>query len=74
MNGSITWGVHENAGLSEQGMDITDNDYTRAIVSEETLSKIDEIREKVISGEIQVKSAITMSTEELNEIKDSAAK
>ena len=55
-------------------MDITDNDYTRAIVSEETLSKIDEIREKVISGEIQVKSAITMSTEELNEIKDSAAK
>ncbi len=74
VNGSITWGVHENAGLSEQGMDITDNDYTRAIVSEETLSKIDEIREKVISGEIQVKSAITMSTEELNEIKDSAAK
>ena len=73
INGTINWGVQENAGISDGGMDITVNDYTNAIVSEDIINQISEIKEKIISGEIKVKSAMTMTTEELNQIKDSAA-
>lgn len=73
INGSITWGVQENAGIADGGMDITVNDYTNAVISEDILNQISEIKEKIVSGEIEVKSAMTMSTEELNEIKDSAS-
>ena len=68
----IEWGAHENAGIAEKGMDIVENEYTKAIVSEEILGQVDEIRQKIASGEIEVKSAMTMSPEELNQIKDSA--
>lgn len=72
MKDEIEWGAHENAGIAEKGMDIVENEYTKGIVSEEILGQVDEIRQKIASGEIEVKSAMTMSPEELNQIKDSA--
>lgn len=74
INGTITWGAQENAGLAENGMDIAINDYTKANVSEDILNQVEDAKEKIVSGEIEVKSAMTMSTDELNEFKDSAAK
>lgn len=72
LNGSIQWGTHENAGLKEDGMALADNEYLRNIVPEDTLKQVEEIKGKIISGEIEVKSAIGMSTDDLNKIKDSA--
>ena len=74
INGTITWGAQENAGLAENGMDIAINDYTKANVSEDILNQVEDAKAKIVSGEIEVKSAMTMSTDELNEFKDSAAK
>lgn len=72
LNDKIQWGTHENAGLKEDGMALADNEYLRKIVPEDTLKQVDEIKGKIVSGEIVVKSAIGMSTDDLNKIKESA--
>lgn len=72
LNDKIQWGTHENAGLKEDGMALADNEYLRKIVPEDTLKQVEEIKGKIVSGEIVVKSAIGMSTDDLNKIKESA--
>ena len=72
LNDKIQWGTHENAGLKEDGMALADNEYLRKIVPEDTLKQIDDIKGKIVSGEIVVKSAIGMGTDDLNKIKESA--
>lgn len=72
LNDKIEWGTHENAGIKEDGMALADNEYLRNIVPDDVLKKVDDIKAKIVSGEIEVKSAIGMSTDDLNKIKESA--
>lgn len=72
LNGEIQWGNHEIAGLDINGVNLADNKYFRALVPEEIINQVEDIREKIISGEIVVNTAIGMSTEEINEIKAKA--
>ena len=55
-------------------MGLADNEYYQAIVPEELRKEVVEITNKIISGEIKVATAIGLSTEEVNKIKDSASK
>jgi basic membrane protein A len=74
VNGEIEWGKHIGAGLAENGMSLADNKYYREIVPAEIIEKVEEITEKVKSGEIEVPTAIGMSTEEVEAIKAKASK
>ena len=40
--------------LENGGVGLTDMEYTRDFVGEETIQKLDELKEQIISGEIQV--------------------
>lgn len=72
LDNKIDWGTHENAGLAQNGMALADNEFLRNIVPEDILSKVTEIEDKIKSGEIVVSSAIGMSTDDLNKVKESA--
>jgi basic membrane protein A len=51
--GKFTGGVH-SFGLKEGGVGFVFNDSNKALVGAETKAKVDELRQKIISGEIKV--------------------
>ncbi|MBP9478945.1 MAG: BMP family ABC transporter substrate-binding protein [Sebaldella sp.] len=54
-NGKFVGGVYEY-GVKEGGVGLTDFKYTKDKIGEENIKKLDEIKQKIISGEIVVKS------------------
>ena len=69
--GELSWGTHEYVGLSGDSMGLADNEVYQEKLSEEEREYVKEIKEKIISGEIKVKTAIGMSTEEVEQIRES---
>ena len=67
--GKLPWGTNESLGLKENGMGLAKNSYYEASVPEEIRAKLEEIEKKLISGEIQVGTAIGKSKTELDEIR-----
>ena len=72
IDGSMTFGQHFAVNLAGGGVGLADNDYYQAAVPEETRVQIDEIAKKIISGDIQVSTAIGMDTDTYQALKDSA--
>lgn len=70
--GTLAWGTHEYVGLVDDAMGLAENDIYKLQVSEEVRAQVEELKQKIISGEITVKSAIGMSSKEINEIRDQA--
>lgn len=70
---SIKWGEVEAWGFANGGVEFVRNDYYYSLVSEELDKHMTELEEKIISGEIQVPTAMGMPTEEWEEIKASVA-
>jgi basic membrane protein A len=71
VEGTLPYGTHEEMGVKEGGVGLAENNYYNSMLSEENKSKINEIKEKMIAGEITVHSAFGMSTEEIDAIRDS---
>ena len=69
LNNDIPWGTSEVMGLEEGTVGLAKNEIYEKTVPQEIKDQIDEIEQKVISGEIEVKSALTMTTEELDAIR-----
>ncbi len=69
--GTLPYGTAENLGFAEGAVGLADNEYFNTLVSDDVRGELQEIQEMIINGEITVNSAIGMSTEEINEIKDS---
>lgn len=72
--GTLPYGSAENLGFAEGAVGLADNEYFNTLVSEELRGELKDLEDKIINGEITVSTAIGMSTEELNEIKDSVKK
>lgn len=71
--GTLPLGEYQMIGFKEEGVGIAKNEFYQAAVTEEIKAKVEEIEQKLFNGEIEVKTAIGMSTEELNEIRGSVA-
>lgn len=71
MNGQLTWGCIEEYGVKEGASGIAKNDIYEASVDDETKKYIDELEEKIKSGELTVPSAFTMPNDEFMELKNS---
>jgi len=71
LEGTLPYGSAENLGMAEEAVGLADNEYFNSLISEEIRDELKDIEDKIMNGEIAVTSAIGMSTEELNEIKDS---
>ncbi len=69
--GTLAWGTHQYVGLADNAMGLAENDIYKAAVSEEVRNYANELRSKIISGEITLKTAIGMSTDEVKSIRDS---
>lgn len=71
IEGTAKFGSYEAAGLKSGSVGMARNKYFDGIFTEEQKAKLEELENKVNSGEIKVKTAIGMSTEELQQIKNS---
>lgn len=71
IKGELKLGENEVLGISEGGVGLADNEFYQSMISEELRNEIAALQEKIIAGEIQVGTALGMSTDELNTIRDS---
>lgn len=70
-DGTMTYGNNYVLGLDSGAVGLAKNENYMALVPSEIQSEIDEIEGKIISGEIEVASAFSMSTEEVVALRDS---
>lgn len=71
--GTLPWGQEEALGLSDGAVGLSDNEFYQKLVPEDVKVKIDEASDAIARGEISVKSAYGLTTEEVREIINSVA-
>jgi basic membrane protein A len=71
--GTLPYGTHETLGVAEGGVGLAKNSYYQELLTEEIKNELDSIEQLLIDGEITVSSAFGMSSEEINEIRDSVS-
>lgn len=70
--GTLEYGLHELVGLERQAVGLAENEYYQA-VSEDIRAQIEEAKEAIINGEIEIKSGFQMTTEEINDYRNTVA-
>lgn len=71
MNGTLPYGEPEELGLVEEAVGLANNDFYQSNVSDELRAELAEMADMIANGQITVSSAMGMSTEALNELRDS---
>lgn len=69
--GSVKWGSLESMGVAEGVAGIAQNEYYDKHVPNEVKEKLEAIKQDIIDGKIVVDTAFSMSTSEINALKDS---
>ncbi len=67
---NLPWGELEVVGVAEGVTGIAKNDHYKEILSQEIRDKIDEIEAKIVKGEITIPTALGMSVDQVNEIRN----
>ena len=73
MAGTLEYGQTVTYGFAEGGVALVKDAHYEEMVPAEIREKLDELEQQIISGEIQVRSAIGMEQEEIDEIRSSVA-
>ncbi len=73
LEGTLPYGEAEALGIQEEAVGLANNDFYQENVDQELRDYIKEIEEMIDAGEITVRSALGMSTEELDELRDSVS-
>lgn len=68
MDGTLKYGVSESLGFSEGGVELIKDEHYEEMLPESIRNMIDELQEKITSGELTVQTSAAMSTEELQKI------
>ena len=71
MEGEVNYGVKEYYGLKDDAVGIADNEFYQKLMSEEDRQTIEELKDKVMNGEVELTETMGLTTEELVEIRDS---
>ncbi len=71
MDGEVNYGAKEYYGLKEEAVGIADNEFYQKLMSDENRQTIEELKEKVMNGEVELTETMGLTTEELVEIRDS---
>ena len=71
LEGKLEYGKAESLGFSEGGVEIVKDAHYEKMVPAAIRAQLDELEQKIISGEITVDTALGKSTEEIQAIKDS---
>lgn len=67
----LKFGEAEVLGIKENGVGLAVNEYYEKLVPQEIRNEVEALREKVVSGEIQISSAYGKTTEEIDQIRTS---
>ena len=74
IDGTYTWQPQLWYGMAENCAGIAENENYTALVSEEVRAEIEEIKAAVASGEVEVKSAYGMTSDEINDMVNAVKK
>ncbi|MBO7711225.1 MAG: BMP family ABC transporter substrate-binding protein, partial [Lachnospiraceae bacterium] len=73
LDGELAYGSAETLGFAENGVELLDNDHYQEMVPEEIRTQVDELREKIAAGEIEVYTSATMDSKAIEDLKASVA-
>lgn len=65
LDGTLPYGTTESLGIKDKAVGIADNDVYRGIATEEMAAKITDLQSKIENGDIVVKSAFDMTSDEI---------
>ena len=65
IDGTLPYGTTESLGIKDKAVGIADNDVYQKIAAPDMIAKVKELQSKIESGDIKVKSAFDMSTDEI---------
>ena len=71
MAGNVNYGSREVFGLKDGAVGIAENEFYEKLLSAEQRAKIDEIKKGVIAGSISITETKGLTTEQVNQIRDS---
>lgn len=71
INGELNYGKGEILGLKENGVSLVENQYYEEIVPKEIRNQLEEIKDRIINGEIEVDTAFGKTNEEIQTLIDS---
>ena len=71
MAGTLAYGTTKSYGFAEGGVGLVMDAHYEEILPESIRTKLAELQESIVNGEIEVKSAYSMSTEEVAEVVNS---
>lgn len=71
-DGSIEWGTHSFISHAQSGVYLVNNDYTKAIVSEEVWSEYEKVVSDLDGGKVSVSTAFGASTADIDAVKAKA--
>ncbi|MCT4564818.1 MAG: BMP family ABC transporter substrate-binding protein [Maledivibacter sp.] len=69
--GTLEFGKYEVLGFKEGGIGIAKNEFYNDLLNDEMKKKVEEIEAKLTNGEIEVKTAFGLDTDQINEIRNS---
>ena len=70
LDGTLPYGQAEELGLVEEAVGLANNEFYQRNVPAEMRQQLEELADMIVSGEITVTTAMGMTTEQLNEIRD----
>jgi len=71
MDGKLPYGAAESLGIKEEAIGLADNEFFQKLVPADIREELSSISERIVSGEIKVDTALGMTTETLNALRDS---
>ena len=70
MKGEIPYGTREVFGLADGAVGIAENEFYEQLLSEEDRAQIEELKQKVMNGEVEMTPTEGITTEKINEIRE----
>ena len=70
LEGKLTYGAAETLGFAEGGVELVEDAHYEEVVPEAIRTKVEELKQKIINGDIVVKSSMKMTTEEIDAIRN----
>ena len=72
MAGEVPYGTREVFGLAEDAVGIAENEFYEKLLSADDRAAVEELKTKVMAGEVEMTPTIGITTEKINEIREAA--
>ncbi len=70
MKGDVNYGTREVFGIETGAVGIAENEFYEKLLTDDAKARIEELKEKVVAGEIEMTPNEGITTEKINEIRD----